>query len=34
MYAVVRVAAALAGGAWLLCSDGSRRRDLKIYFYF
>jgi hypothetical protein len=30
MYAVVRVA---AGGAWLLCSDGSRRRDLKFYLF-
>jgi hypothetical protein len=32
MYAVVRVATAMAGGAWLLFSDGSRRRDLKFYF--
>jgi len=33
MYAVVRVTATMVGGAWLLCSDGSRRGDLKFFIY-
>jgi hypothetical protein len=34
MYVVVRVVVAMVGGAWLLCNDGNRRHDFKIFILF